>query len=39
MAKYSERWCKEKRKVSIGKLSLGIFGYTALLLPENCHIS
>ncbi|MCT4507925.1 MAG: hypothetical protein N4A48_04065 [Tepidibacter sp.] len=39
MAKYSERWCKEKRKISIEKLSLGIFGYTSLLLPENCHIS
>ncbi len=37
--KYSERWCKEKRKGSIGKLALGIFGYTSLLLPENCHIS
>lgn len=39
LVKYSERWCKEKRKDSIGKLASGIFGYTSLLLPENCNIS
>lgn len=39
MAKYSERWCREKRKGAIGKLALGLFGDTSLLVPFNIHIS
>ncbi|WFD08728.1 hypothetical protein [Tepidibacter hydrothermalis] len=39
IVKYNERWCREKRKVAIGKLSLGLFGDTSVFEPFNSHIS
>ncbi|CAH2213246.1 protein of unknown function [Tepidibacter aestuarii] len=39
MAKYSERWCREKRKEVIGKLEIGLFGDTSVLVTFNFHIS
>ncbi|KNF06988.1 DNA-directed RNA polymerase specialized sigma subunit, sigma24 [Gottschalkia purinilytica] len=30
-ANYNERWCKELRKRAIKKLTIGVYGYTALI--------
>jgi DNA-directed RNA polymerase specialized sigma24 family protein len=32
---YNERWCKELRKRAIERLTIGLYGYTALLEHES----
>lgn len=39
IVKYSEKWCREKRKEVIGKIAIGLFGDTSVLVPFNFHIS
>ncbi|WP_099192776.1 sigma-70 RNA polymerase sigma factor region 4 domain-containing protein [Tepidibacter mesophilus] len=34
IVKYSERWCREKRKGAIEKMAIGLFGDTSVLVPH-----